>query len=79
MRVHLPDQADSCETDDQELLTAVEFADRARVTVRAVRKWADQGVGPVPIRPPGSRLVRYRRVEVDRWLSGLSVRELETP
>lgn len=56
--------------DQNDLLTGAEFAAMARVTLRAVRKWAAKGVGPKPLRPPGSRLVRYRRDEVETWLHG---------
>ena len=57
-----------------ELMTAAEFAARAKVTIRAVRRWADRGIGPEPLRPPGARVVRYRCREVDAWLSGKAVR-----
>lgn len=60
--------------DRDEWLTAAEFADRAKVTIRAVRRWASQNIGPEPRRPPGARLVRYRRHEVDAWLSGEALR-----
>jgi excisionase family DNA binding protein len=60
---------------DQDVLTAAEFAELAKVTVRTVRRWAAAGVGPRPRRPLGSRLVRYRRNEVEAWLSGEQVRE----
>lgn len=62
------------EATQDELLTAAEFAAMAKVTVRAVRRWADKGVGPEPVRPRGSRLVRYRRSEVKAWLAGQPVR-----
>ena len=55
-------------TEDERLLTAADFAQLAKVTVRAVRRWAARGVGPKPIKPPGSRIVRYRQSEVDAWL-----------
>lgn len=58
--------------DIHEYLTAVEFAERARVGLRAVRKWADKGVGPEPVRPAGTRIVRYRAREVEEWLNGES-------
>jgi predicted DNA-binding transcriptional regulator AlpA len=56
--------------EQEQLLTGAEFATMARVTIRAVRKWADRGIGPRPVRPSGSRIVRYRRSEVEEWLSG---------
>lgn len=55
-----------------EYLTGEEFAERARVTIRAIRRWAAKGVGPQPLRPPGARIVRYRRREVEDWLNGKS-------
>jgi hypothetical protein len=61
-----------------ELMTAAEFAACAKVTIRAVRRWADKGIGPEPLRPPGARVVRYRRRDVDAWLSGESVRAWAT-
>jgi hypothetical protein len=59
--------------DQKDLLTGAEFAAMARVTLRAVRAWSAKGVGPKPLRPPGSRLVRYRRDEVETWLRGEAV------
>jgi predicted DNA-binding transcriptional regulator AlpA len=56
--------------DQTDLLTGAEFAAMARVTLRAVRQWAAKGIGPKPLRPVGSRLVRYRRSEVEAWLHG---------
>lgn len=79
MTGHVSNSTDTgqlCDLSDQELITGAEFAVMARVTIRAVRKWADKDIGPRPIRPPGSRLVRYRRTEVEAWLSGKPVREL---
>lgn len=57
-----------------EYLTGEEFAERARVTIRAIRRWASKGVGPEPIRPTGARIVRYRSQDVEDWLSGKSTR-----
>jgi hypothetical protein len=57
------------------LLTGAEFAALAKVTLRAVRNWAAKGIGPEPVRPPGSGMVRYRREEVEAWLSGQPVRD----
>jgi hypothetical protein len=56
--------------DQNDLLTAAEFAAKARVDIRSVRMWEGKGVGPKPIRPPGSRIVRYRRGDIDAWLRG---------
>jgi DNA-binding transcriptional MerR regulator len=61
------------------LLTGAEFARMAKVTLRAVRNWAAKGIGPEPVRPPGSGMVRYRRREVEDWLSGKPVREAAKP
>lgn len=60
-----------------ELLTASEFAAMCRVTISAVRRWAAQGIGPRPLRPTGSRVVRYRRSEIEAWLSGQSIEDPE--
>lgn len=60
---------------DQDVLTGAEFAELAKVTLRTIRRWAAHGIGPRPRRPPGSRLVRYRRSEVEAWLRGEHVRE----
>jgi DNA-binding transcriptional MerR regulator len=57
-------------TDQDELITGAEFAAAAKVTIRAVRLWAEKGIGPKPLRPAGARLVRYRRRDVDAWLKG---------
>jgi predicted DNA-binding transcriptional regulator AlpA len=56
-----------------ELITAAEFAAMAKVTISAVRRWAAKDIGPKPLRPTGSRLVRYRREEVDAWLGGEAI------
>lgn len=64
-------------TDSEQWLTAAEFAGIAKVTIRAVRRWADLGIGPRPVRPVGSRIVRYRRTEVEAWLDGQSGAEPE--
>lgn len=61
-------------TDQDDHLTGAEFAKLAKVTLRTVRRWAAEGVGPAPRRPPGSRLVRYQRSEIESWLSGEHVR-----
>jgi hypothetical protein len=57
-------------TTKPDLLTPPEFAEMARVTLAAVRKWAARGIGPEPKRPPGTNLVRYRRADVEAWLNG---------
>lgn len=57
-------------TDHEEWLTGAEFATIAKVDIRSIRRWADKGIGPRPLRPPGTRVVRYRRSEVEAWLSG---------
>jgi phage terminase Nu1 subunit (DNA packaging protein) len=56
--------------EQDELITAADFAAIAKVDVRTVRRWADVGVGPAPLKPAGSRLVRYSRRDVDAWLRG---------
>jgi excisionase family DNA binding protein len=49
-----------------ELLTIAEAAIYLRVPVETLRKWRSAGTGP-PVAKVGRHL-RYRRVEVDRWL-----------
>ena len=60
----------TAKNEEPDLLTPSEFAEMARVTLAAVRKWAANGIGPEPKRPPGTSLVRYKRVEVEAWLNG---------
>lgn len=50
-----------------ELLTIDEAAAYLRVPVETLRKWRSQGTGPRAARV--GRYLRYRRVEVDRWLT----------
>lgn len=57
-------------TDQDEFLTGAEFAALAKVTIRAVRRWATKGIGPAPVRPQGSGLVRYKSSDVHAWLTG---------
>lgn len=60
----------TAKTMEPDLLTPSEFAEMARVTLGAVRKWAANGIGPEPKRPPGTSLIRYKRADVEAWLSG---------
>ena len=50
-----------------ELLTLAEVAAELRVPVETLRKWRAQGTGPRAAKI--GRHLRYRRVEVDRWLA----------
>lgn len=50
-----------------ELLTIDEAAAYLRVPVETLRKWRSQGTGPRAARV--GRHLRYRRAEVDRWLT----------
>ncbi len=55
---------------DDQLMTTAEVADMAKVTAMAVRLWEQKGIGPRPVRPAGTRIVRYRRREIVAWLQG---------
>lgn len=50
-----------------ELLTINELAEYLRVPVDTLRKWRVQGKGPRGARV--GKHVRYRRAEVERWLT----------
>lgn len=58
--VHTPDGPD-------ELLTASEIAEMARVDPATVLRWAKDGLLPVAVRTPGGRR-RFRRSDVERIL-----------
>jgi excisionase family DNA binding protein len=52
----------------EELLTVEEAARYLRVARRTLDRWRAQGIGPPSIKlPSGGR--RYRRADLDRWLS----------
>lgn len=51
-----------------ELLTAAEVAERAKVTTVTVGRWARAGSIPV-VRLPGGRSLRFRRSDVEAFLS----------
>jgi predicted DNA-binding transcriptional regulator AlpA len=53
---------------EHNLLPRAVVAEHCGVTVRTMERWARQGIGPKPIKL-GPRLVRYRRDEVEQWLS----------
>ncbi|WP_369294095.1 helix-turn-helix transcriptional regulator [Micromonospora sicca] len=40
---------------------------RLDVSVRTLERWAQQGIGPRPVKA-GPRFVRYRASEVEAWL-----------
>lgn len=48
-------------------ITGDEVADLVRVHPATVRRWRAEGIGPRFVR--AGRLVRYRRADVDAWLS----------
>jgi predicted DNA-binding transcriptional regulator AlpA len=52
---------------EQELMTPAEVSARVRVAVKTLEGWRYRGEGPPWFRA-GSRAVRYRRQDVDRWL-----------
>jgi excisionase family DNA binding protein len=54
-------------TDDGDMLTPPEAAERIGVAVSTLALWRTQKKGP-PYHKAGDRLVRYRRVELDAWL-----------
>jgi predicted DNA-binding transcriptional regulator AlpA len=51
----------------EELLTAREVAERAKVNVRTVRNWSRDGRAPKPQSVAG--VLRWRRSDIDAWLS----------
>lgn len=53
---------------DVGLLTTAQLAELLGVTPQTVRAWRAEGEGP-PYFYLTSRTIRYRREEVDRWLS----------
>ena len=52
------------------LLTAEQVAELLSVHVMTVRKWADAGRLPPPVRI-GPRAVRWRSEAIDRWVDAL--------
>ncbi|MFF0243970.1 helix-turn-helix transcriptional regulator [Streptosporangium sandarakinum] len=53
---------------EHDLLRRRDVAHICGVGVRTLERWAKQGIGPQPLKM-GPRLVRYRRGDVERWLS----------
>lgn len=51
------------------LLTVDELAFFLGVPVKTIYQWRYKGTGPIGVRV--GRHVRYRQVDVDRWLNGL--------
>lgn len=54
----------------RELLTESEVAKILKVSPRTVLQWRIDSKGPNYIKHQGTRLVRYPREELDRWLAG---------
>ena len=52
-------------------VTRPELADEIRIKVQTLAAWACRGEGPSYVRV--GRAVRYRRVDVDRWLAERTV------
>lgn len=52
-----------------DLVTPAELAERAKVSRSTVERWRFEGRGPAPIKLT-PRTVRYKRSDVDRFLSG---------
>ncbi|MFC4092510.1 MULTISPECIES: helix-turn-helix transcriptional regulator [Micromonospora] len=57
--------SDACRSD--QLLRRPTVALRLDVSVRTLERWAQQGIGPRPVKA-GPRFVRYRASEVEAWL-----------
>ena len=49
-------------------LRTAEAARYCGVSPRTLEKWRVVGGGPYFIRPPGRRLVRYAKADLDAWL-----------
>jgi len=56
-------------SDYNELLTERDVAKRLQASLAAIRKWRLQGRGPAYLKI--GTLVRYRRSDLDLWLSSL--------
>ena len=52
------------------LMTTEEVAEYLSLAVRTIKRWREEDAGPQYIRI-SHKCVRYRRSEVDRWLSTL--------
>lgn len=53
----------------QGYLTTAQVAQRVGISRRTVKRWRNEGAGPVFVRPNGRRMVRYRESDVEAWLS----------
>lgn len=53
-------------------ITPQEFAAMARVHLRTVYRWERESIGPAPVRPEGTRVLRYRLADVEAFLEGVS-------
>ncbi|GAA4630047.1 hypothetical protein GCM10023196_053800 [Actinoallomurus vinaceus] len=49
-------------------MTRREWAALARISIATAKRWSRQGIGPEAVKV-GPRLVRYRRADVEAWLS----------
>jgi hypothetical protein len=57
----------------EQFMTTRDVSDLTRVPVETLRYWRGRGVGPAYVKPPGTRLVRYRAADVQRWLEDSTV------
>ena len=52
-----------------DILTEKQLAQSKQISVSLVRKWRRNGEGP-PFLRVGAKLIRYRRADVEAWLTG---------
>lgn len=73
----IPNHSQDCEPD---LLTAQEVARRLSIAPRTLWRLVRRGVVPPPVRY-SRKLVRWRRVDIDRYIQNLpnSLNTTETP
>jgi predicted DNA-binding transcriptional regulator AlpA len=53
---------------DDDLLTMQQLASVLNVSVRTIKRWRDQGIGPPAVKLPSGRL-RWRYGTVQAWLA----------
>jgi len=51
-----------------EMLTVKELCERLQITRSTLTRWVGSGLAPRPV-VLGARTVRFRAIDVDRWLS----------
>lgn len=52
--------------EEDRLLSQKELAEALRVSIEQLRLWRNKGIGPAHFRV--GHAIRYRKVEVERWL-----------